>query len=1642
MIAISRGISRRILTMLLPFFIDACFPVTGFVAMAIEAAAQTYQEATGSLTVTGYSIHDMDIKSGLVIPEDENGVEVVLSMTACGTVSARPAVWSSFTISSVNSNHDKWTEHCTGKVRVEISEPVASPSLDTHAVDLRAPDVRAWYRQFRKMGIGHGPAFQTLSELGTDPTKRIATATIALNTTAGVIPGGESSYALHPTALDGMLQLGLIACSGGQVEEAGTTFVPLHLTRLYIKSGIHQDQASACAVAHSTIHGAKRAEMNLQLLSKTGQVVVDVKQLTCTSLGSPSSSSSTQDSARIFSSPFSRVSWKPDFDSLDKTQLQRLFPPPEQNHSRIAPLVRVDKIVALVLVEIYHTFLLPDAKLQPPRELGHWVRWAKSTVENDQREAMIQARRLSPDERRRLLLELYDEAGDDPEAKAARILHENMGDILDGKKTSLEVLVPDGLLTRMYQEGHMLVGAYPQLSNVLDCLSHRNPNLRILEIGAGTGGATRVAMRALAGPNGIKRYADYTFTDVSPGFLTSARSFLQDFPDMEFSILDIEQDPVQQGYDAVYDLVLASQSIHATASMKQTLANCRRLLKPGGKLVLVESTRTRVLPGLLYGTMTGYWLGIDDGRSEGPFMSLKNWDGRLKEAGFSGSELSLEDYPEPFNTTSVIVSTLVGDKTQNGHTSGSGGPGEEVVHLLHGASGPPPLLDCVARHLADQGIQHRTSPVDEALDVIPENARVMMFLDGENLLLDVDQHRLDIFQHLARNSRTMVWLTSAGIVKGRNPAGALVVGLLRTLGSENPSSRFSSIDIDADGFEVQGDSKNKLVRAIVDLEISLQGQEATASGSQDREFTWQDGCLWLSRVVPDDGLNACAEMLKTPPKNRYLDTVPLSSQGPLTPVIECSGARKSLCFRRSEGAWQPLPGHHIEVQVSAASLSPADLDSMAGRLSRGLTGVVTKVGVAVAGLSPGDHVWGVSQGSLSNYTRVPAIYVQHVQPGHDAVSASAMVVPYMAALYALDHLARIKKGQRVLITPGTGHFGLAAAHYARMKGADVFATAATPDDARVLVDSSIFSSSRILSSKDLAAISQRSILGDGKGFSAILVTAAGVGDLQASLDALAPMGHLIHLCGHDTPSGNSVSPRLLQKHGSVSTLNVDSILETDPELGGQLMKTVSTLYQQGQIFPLLPTSALDISDLSQVLSESSRDVELGKAVVTFQDPNALIKTIRAPPAVSFDPAAVYIISGGLGGLGRAFVRWMAERGARELLVLSRRGATTPDAESLVRDLAATGVRVRTPMCDVSDRGRVLEVVQEASSGRPIKGVIHAALSLSDISFDKLTADRWREGIAAKVNGTRHLHEATTGQPLDFFIMTTSTESIWAPPTQSVYMAASNFQDHFARYRRRHGLPASTIAYGLVSDVRSDWRSGSSGTVAMYERNKALTISEHGVLAALNLAFLDNGKCIAQVSSMQGEGCEAFSHRHQHDPLSDANIFTCLDPSAMAAKQDEAAESSVSTTSVPRWYNDGKVSLIMRALHDAQRLSSDTSLAQDTLAGGSQSAVKLIRQEFDRATNAIKDGRDELNRVVAFVTGATSKALSDMLFIDVLSVNPSNSIAGHGVDSLIAAELRNWFHQAFGVNIRTDGLLDADISIQDLAAEIVGRTLSS
>ncbi|KAI0115438.1 hypothetical protein GGR51DRAFT_546261 [Nemania sp. FL0031] len=1595
---------------------DSVLPGAAYMTMAVEAVLRAHEELRQPANAQAFSLEDVSIKKALVIPGDDYGIETITTLELADTTTIPSATWATFSVSSVGRETNEWTEHSTGRIKIEF-EPGEDHIKEAQAT-IHTPlslDVKTWYKRFLSIGLNYGPVFQQLSNLSTDPTSQTATATVNL------APAGsnanESRYAVHPASLDGAIQLGLIAYYQGHTTKAITAFVPVHLSHLYISNSI--SYSSCTVVACGQKRGTRRVSLGLQMLGPKGEILLDAEGLRCISL--------TSERAQVdstFCTPLTRLVWKPDFRMLSNRQARTLFPPPKESVEMLPSWAITHKLAHFVVFSMYKQFgELDDGPRQSGENVAQFFEWIRRKGRTDHSPMMEEARRLASDA---LLLpaieQLVSQAPEVMEVKIAKLLHNNAADIFYGRKTGIDIIINEKLLTPFYKTGILMTGIYPQLSRVLAGLAHSNPNMRVLEIGGGTGGATRIAMGAFARPNGVKAYSDYTFTDISANFLLSAREEMSDLRDISFSVFNMEVDPIEQGYEEKkYDLILACQVLHATSNLRNTLNNCRKLLRPGGRLVLVETNKNFVVPGVVVGTFTGYWAGVPDGRVDAPFQGLEDWDASLKGAGFSGLDLALDDFPEPNNTTSVILSTVLAEE---------GNPRPMPVHLYYSGSAVQPLGEKLSIELEHRGILGKFITASSGLDSLSPDSHVVALLDDDHLLTNPIKRDFEILQQLTRKVASLVVVTSSGLVKGRNADGAVIQGLLRVLQSENPGSQYTTIDLDVDNFKVGEMEGAELARCIVDLESKLQQVAASTEGEdlEDREFTWQDGCMWVSRYVPDAGDHAHYSLGSG---NIKPELLPLSSQGSIRVAFETAGLPSSLYFSPCNDHLQPLPAGFIDVKVGAIGLSSRDLDTWAGRsednhFSAEYSGVITAVGTRVQGFKVGDRVYGLGRGQFGNYTRVPAAFASKLQETDDDIQMASMPLAYTTAVYILDYVSQLREGQSVLIQSASREIGLASACLASSKGATIFVMVDKPEHERFFVEGLCVPTPNIITKYSLNSLRHAAQTTRRGGFE-VIIGSSRVRPLSSLAPVLAPLGCLVDVDRANAQSDSSVRLDQLSSMVTYRTVDALAIFDVNPALGQSLMQTADSYYRKGLIRPIPSIKALDVAELASALAEFPTSP--GKLVVSFKRNDSLVRMTPRAPTMQFNPEDCYVITGAFGGLGRSIARWMAERGARHLALISRRDVSrVPEASDFVKSLNGRGVHTECFACDVTQKDQVIDIINQLSACRSIKGVVHAAVSYVDLSFDKLSPETWAKGLSAKVQGTKNLHEATLSSPLDFFVMTTSALSIYAFATQSAYTAANNFQDFFARQRVQIGLPASTVSFSLVRDVTEV--GSSSLTVDLFERNRALTLSESEFLTMLEPAFLNNR------TTRENPPKRWFGQLE--DPLSVANLHTYLDPQAMVSKRREEISGGSASFTQPRWYSDGRVSLIMRGFRDA--LQCSTPLQGSSSNESPRGTVAQLRANFEAAVRESgTSGRDSVTQMVQRIIIA---AVAEMLFVDVESIDPAKSVAELGVDSLIATELRNWFMQALGARISMLDLLDPSVSIRTRATDIVAKALFS
>ncbi|KAL8999555.1 MAG: hypothetical protein Q9169_001644 [Polycauliona sp. 2 TL-2023] len=284
---------------------------------------------------------------------------------------------------------------------------------------------------------------------------------------------------------------------------------------------------------------------------------------------------------------------------------------------------------------------------------AHWWKVLQQFVDSDSGQALIQRSPDTEDE----LNQLTSKLGVEGEA-IARIGPELVR-MLTGQTNPLFHVLKDDLLFRMYLSDE---GARPNryVADYAKMMTTQRKELRILEIGAGTGGTTFQVFQACS-PKGGKFCLEYMYTDISNGFFKTGQSTLKKWEGLlTFKTLNVEQDAATQGFDEhSYDLVIAANVVHATACLNKSLGTIHKLLKPGGVLGLVELTRLTPYFNMAFGSLSGWWLGVDEGRTESPLQSAQQWNEQLQKAGFSGVDLAAYDLPEPERHSALLLSTAL-----------------------------------------------------------------------------------------------------------------------------------------------------------------------------------------------------------------------------------------------------------------------------------------------------------------------------------------------------------------------------------------------------------------------------------------------------------------------------------------------------------------------------------------------------------------------------------------------------------------------------------------------------------------------------------------------------------------------------------------------------------------------------------------------------------------------------------------------------------------------------------------------------------------------------------------------------------------------------------------------------------------------
>jgi myxalamid-type polyketide synthase MxaB len=496
--------------------------------------------------------------------------------------------------------------------------------------------------------------------------------------------------------------------------------------------------------------------------------------------------------------------------------------------------------------------------------------------------------------------------------------------------------------------------------------------------------------------------------------------------------------------------------------------------------------------------------------------------------------------------------------------------------------------------------------------------------------------------------------------------------------------------------------------------------------------------------------------------------------------IRRRGALENLTLEPIE---VPAPGPgEVRLRVEAGGVNFRDLLNVLGAypgdpgpLGGEAAGVVTQVGPGVEHLSVGDSVFGFAAHAFATACTTPALLLRRRPEGLSAAAAATVPVAFATAELAF-RLVGLKAGERVLIHAAAGGVGLAAVRLAQRAGAEVFATtgAAKQRYLRALGVRYVYDSRSTAFGEQIRADT------DGVGVDVVLNSLTGAGFIEASLRALGRSGQFVEIGKRDIWPADRMAR--VRPDIAYHVLALDEWLVERPAEVASVLTDLAGRLACGELSPLrrhvypLPAAPAALRRMQQAR-------HVGKIVLAVEHAE-----VRADGA--------YLITGGLGALGRATAAWLAARGAR-CLVLAGRGAPDEAAQRQIRSLESEhGCRIHAVRADVADAAQVRELVGTFGRVLPaLRGVIHAAGVLEDGMLVEQSWERIERVLRPKVEGAWHLHQATASLPLDFFVLYSSVASVLGSAGQGGYAAANAFLDGLAQHRRAQGLTATVVNWG-------------------------------------------------------------------------------------------------------------------------------------------------------------------------------------------------------------------------------------------------------
>ncbi|KAL4998919.1 hypothetical protein BDV10DRAFT_200929 [Aspergillus recurvatus] len=1525
------------------------FPGAGYIAMITEALRQL----DGG---TSYTLRNVHIVSGLVLKPD-SVVELSTCLKRQMVDASEQSPWYSFTISSYDGH--SWVRNCFGEARAAVPQSSSLGSAQVLPSLSRKVAMDTWYEVLRRQGFEYTGLFQGLDHISTSPSgSPHAVASIA-NT---ISERSREDYPIHPAVIDRCFQLFTVAAYRGLGRNCTQIAVPTFLEEIVLSR-----TAGGLDVSAEILYAERGSFVGDLIAQDSTQQVLSLKGFKASALTSGDETGT--DEALI-----SQVEWRP---HADLANLEKAIQPQED-----CPLEwpLLEELVVLCVLD-HQENVTVDAHTPP--HLAKFLSWVQAHIQEYRAggncfvPSALNLDLLTSAQRSARIGQIMTTIAKSPYAvfaTAIQRLYEKAADIFSGAVHPLHVLMEDDVLTNFYA-----VGDFLDYSGLIRTLAHTNPQLRILEVGAGTGGTTIQVLQACRSSIGERMYGSYTYTDISGGFLAAAKERFAEYENMEYAVLDITKDPVQQGFElGSYDLIVAYNVVHATPSIRESLENLRSLLNPQGRLLLQELCPDAKFTNYVMGFLSGWWLGDEDGRPDQPYISPQRWSEELSAAGFQAPEAIVLDRPVPYQSSAGILASTAPRSERS----------SRITLLCYDEKGP--YVQEMSTQLQSIGVEVDICRFEEAL---PHSQDAISLLDlQEPLVHDLDEKSFEqLFGHLRALKTKMVWVTRSSQILCQDPRSAMVLGLARTARNEM-SLKLFTVEVDdscAVAFVI--DAIARILFRVNTLDIH------GAATDPDWEYALVGDEVLVPRLHWQEMGDALVQ--SSPEKDSSLKTLNIRTPG-LLQTMEWVGEDRP-----------ELDDDDVLVQTKAVGLNFRDvlialgvLENSTRELGLEGSGIVQAVGRNVDNILVGDRVMFMSSGCFSTSMTVPASACVRIDHTMSFEEAAAMPCVYATAAMALIDKARLQHGQTVLIHSACGGVGLAALQIARLVGASIYCTVGSEKKMQYLVDNYQIDRSHIFNSRDSSFLPDVMAATQGRGVDVVLNSLSGE-LLEASWKCVAEFGTMIEIGKRDFRRRAKLAMEAFEANRTFVGLDLYQVAMKQPKNAAELLGRCVKWIRGGLIKPMVIADTFAASDVRDAFRFMQGGQHIGKIVITMPEDPELLRSTQSKPEVTLRDDRSYLLVGGLGGLGRAVATWMVQHGARHLIFLSRSAGDTSNTAAFQEELEAQGCQVQFVAGSVVKVDDVHRAVRNASM--PIAGAINMSMVLRDVALPELTFPDWTTAVEPKVTGTWSLHNALP-HDLDFFILFSSYSGIAGQWGQANYSAANTFLDAFVQYRHALGQSASVIDIGAMGEV--GFVSQNADIMTKFHKTGMRLLTENNLLDAMTLAILRSRPGLSTPST-PSTSKGAYIQRSQ--------ILTGF----------ETVVPISSPTNRVAWKRDVRMSIY----HNINGVTESSS------SGGiEENGLKALLSAAESRPEALAE--NEGATATETIAKALASALGNILVKDEDAISLTLPLEALGVDSLVAMEVRNWIRKQIAVDVSVFVIVQST-SLRALAENIRGAVLA-